>query len=95
MLTEVKTALRISHDALDSEIEDLIEEARHDLMLSGISSLKANDDEDVLIKRAVKTYCKAQAESDPVKAERYQQSYEMLKNHLSLASDYKEGVPVE
>lgn len=87
MLNEVKTALRVSHNALDSDINDQIEEARHDLMLSGISSIKANDDTDPLIKRAIKLYCKAN--SSEKDAEKYQLSYDSLKNHLTLAGDYR------
>ena len=54
LLDDIKTTLRVSHNALDNDISDLIEEARHDLMLSGVSSKKANDDIDPLIKRAIK-----------------------------------------
>jgi uncharacterized phage protein (predicted DNA packaging) len=90
MLNEVKLALRITHIAFDADVLDLIAEARADLMLSGISSVKANDDSDPLIKRAIKTYCKANFGFDNPDAERLQQSYEMIKQHLSLAGDYKE-----
>lgn len=89
LLDDVKTALRVSHNSLDSDISDLIEEARHDLMLSGVSSKKANDDIDPLIKRAIKTYCKAEFIADAREAERFKTSYNMLKNHLTLAGDYK------
>lgn len=89
MLVDVKKALRISHDALDDEIADLIEASRNDLMLSGVSSTKANDDTDPLIKRAIITYTKANFISDAKEAERFQLSYNMLKNHLTLAGDYK------
>ncbi|WP_342541043.1 head-tail connector protein [Heyndrickxia sp. FSL K6-6286] len=88
ILEDVKTALRISHDSLDDEILDLIEEARHDLMLSGVSSEKAKNDEDSLIKRAIKTYCKAEFSSDIKDAERFHLSYKLLKIHLALAGDY-------
>ncbi|MEF7566413.1 head-tail connector protein, partial [Bacillus infantis] len=84
----VKVALRITHDALDAEIEDVIEEARQDLILAGVSSEKAGSEEDSLIKRAVKTYAKAQMTADNVTAERFQRSYDMLKQHLTLAGDY-------
>jgi uncharacterized phage protein (predicted DNA packaging) len=90
MLNDVKTALRISNTAFDTDISDLIEEARADLILSGVSSVKANDDLDPLIKRVIKTYCKANFGFDNPDAERLQQSYEMLKQHLSLAGDYQE-----
>lgn len=88
MLAEVKLALRISHNALDTDITDVIEEARQDLALAGISVLKTLDDTDPLIKRAIKTYAKAQLTADNVTAERFQKSYDLLKNHLSLAGDY-------
>jgi uncharacterized phage protein (predicted DNA packaging) len=88
MLAEVKTALRITHDALDTEIEEVIEEARQDLILAGVSSIKAESEEDSLIKRAVKTYAKAQLTADNVTADRFQRSYDLLKQHLTLAGDY-------
>ncbi|PDY48450.1 head-tail connector protein [Bacillus pseudomycoides] len=89
MLDVVKKSLRISHNALDDEISDLIEAARHDLMLSGVSSEKANVDTDQLIKRAIITYVKANFIPDAKEAERFQLSYNMLRNHLTLAGDYK------
>jgi uncharacterized phage protein (predicted DNA packaging) len=89
MLNDVKTALRISHTAFDTEIMDLIEAARHDLTLSGISSDKTKDDSDPLIKRAIKTYCKANFGYDNPDANRFQESYDLLKQHLSLAGDYR------
>ena len=88
MLEEVKISLRVSHSVLDGEINDLIEAARHDLMLSGVSVLKAKDDTDPLIKRAIITYAKANFISDETAAERFLKSYNMLKNHLTLAGDY-------
>ncbi|MEK4581783.1 head-tail connector protein [Bacillus sp. FSL R12-0074] len=89
ILIDVKKALRVSHDALNDEIEDLIEASRHDLMLSGVSGIKANDDEDPLIKRAIITYVKANFIPDAKEAERFQSSFNMLRNHLTLAGDYK------
>jgi uncharacterized phage protein (predicted DNA packaging) len=89
MLDVVKKAVRVSHNALDDELEDLIESSRYDLKLSGVSHLKANDDTDPLIKRAIITYVKANFISDAKEAERFLASYNMLKNHLTLAGDYK------
>lgn len=89
MLDVVKKAVRISHSALDDELEDLIEASRYDLKLSGVSYLKVNDETDPLIKRAIITYVKANFISDAKEAERFLASYNMLKNHLTLAGDYK------
>lgn len=89
MLEVVKKALRVSHNALDDEIDDLIEAARTDLKLSGVSGFKSNDDTDPLIKRAIIMYTKANFISNAKESERFKLSYNMLKNHLTLAGDYK------
>lgn len=90
MLNSVKKSLRISESntAFNEDIEEMIEECRMDLIQSGIFIEKANEDEDPLIRRAIKTYCKANFGLDNPDAERFQESYESLKRHLSLAGDY-------
>ena len=50
---DVKRSLRVSHNYIDDEIADWIEEARQDLFLSGVSQEKVMDDSDALIKRAI------------------------------------------
>lgn len=93
ILDDVKQSLRISstNTAFDVEIQDLIAASRLDMIQSGISALKVNDDTDALIKRAIITYCKAYFGYDNPDAERFTQSYIMLKQHLALASDYNGG----
>jgi uncharacterized phage protein (predicted DNA packaging) len=88
MLEDVKTVLRISNNAYDAEIQDLIEAARADLKLSGILESKVNDDTDPLIKRAITVYVKANFGWNNPDAERLQQSYNMLKIHLALSQEY-------
>lgn len=93
LLEDVKTALRISlsNTALDGEVLDLIDAARQDLKLSGVSAEKADGDDlelDPIIKRAITIYAKANFGFDNPDFERLQKSYESLKNHLSLAGDY-------
>jgi uncharacterized phage protein (predicted DNA packaging) len=98
MIDDIKTVLRISrsNDAFDTDIIDLIDAARHDLMLSGISSEKVQKDNDVyamkdvdpLIKRAITVYVKANFGWDNPDIDRLQKSYDLLKMHLSLAGDY-------
>lgn len=96
ILDDVKQALRISIDntIFDTEVNDLIGAARLDLIQSGVSADKVNLDTDPLIKRAIITYAKANFGYDNPEADRFQQSYDMLKQHLSLAGDYRE-VPDE
>ena len=91
MIESVKGALRVtSNDPLIiEEIEDLIESARLDLQISGVSKEKANNDNDPLIKRAIIFYAKANYGLDNPDSDRFQDSYEMLKQHLSLAGDYR------
>ena len=91
LLDDVKTALRISDDEFDGEVMDLIDAARNDLIISGVSAKKANDDLDPLIKRAVTTYAKAHFGWNNPDAERLTDAYVMLKQHLSLCSEYKGG----
>lgn len=83
MLEKVKLALRIKHNALDDEINDLIESAKCDLRISGVKNISVTD---VLIIRAVITYCKA--EFDNENSERYRQAYSSLKEHLALCGEY-------
>lgn len=89
LLDDVKDALRVSGNALDTEIQDLIAAAKADLQLSGVHPSKISDT-DPLIKRAVVVYCKAHfgwAEND---ADRFERSYTMLKTHLTLSAEYTE-----
>ncbi len=88
LIYDIKTALRISNTAFDSEINDLVAAARADLRLSGILESKVNDDTDPLIKRAIMVYVKANFGWNNPDAERLQQSYNMLKTHLALSQEY-------
>jgi hypothetical protein len=87
ILDSIKTALRISGTDLDGEIEDLLLAVKADLQLSGLLGEKILVT-DALIKRAIIVYCKANFGWDNPEAERFQKSYDMLKNHMSLSRDY-------
>ena len=75
ILDEVKLALRISHNALDSELTANIAEARAEMVRNGIAENIANDDNDPLIVAAIKTYCKMINTDIDKTAERYDQSW--------------------
>lgn len=85
MLDAVKLSLRIRNNALDLELIDLIESAKMDLSIAGV--LKVNED-DGLIKRAIILYCKANFGLDNKDSDKYQRSYEILRDRLSLCGDY-------
>ncbi len=88
MLNDVKDSLRLSGDDLNTEVQDLIDGAKSDLILSGVNSLKVVDT-DPLIKRAVILYCKAHFGYDDM-AIKFEQSYISLKHHLTLSAEYTE-----
>jgi len=88
MLDDVKLALRVSHTALDSEINDLIASAREDLILAGVIASKANSSTDALVKRYIVTYSKAHFGMDNPDHERLVLACDKLKMHLTLAGDY-------
>ena len=87
MLDSIRKALRISSSAFDDEIKDLINEAVRDLETSGIVNISLDD---ALISKAIKTYCKANFGIDNKDSEKYQESYESIKNKLALCGDYIE-----
>lgn len=88
MLETVKVELSTEED---DTILDLIESARMDLIIAGVKKDKADETTavDPLIKRAIILYCKANYKYDPY-TEKYQALYLHLKQHLSLAEEYKE-----
>ncbi|WP_425435951.1 head-tail connector protein [Metabacillus halosaccharovorans] len=99
LLDEVKTALRISasNTVFDMEVQGLIDSSKIDLIQAGILEGKVNPtppaEPDAIIKRAIITYAKANFGYDNPEADRFNQSYIMLKQHLSLYGDYKASDP--
>lgn len=85
MLEKVKLALRIKNNKLDDDITDLIDACKIDLSISGVKKI---DETDALVIQAVKLYCKANFGLDNKDSEKYQKSYDMLKNSMSLCGDY-------
>ena len=82
-------ANRTSH--FDGEIKDLIFAARKELTEIGVLPEKAYDDNDPLTRRACILYVKAEFGLDNPDAEKYRASFESLKKHLSLSSEYVGG----
>jgi hypothetical protein len=87
LIDDVKKNLRITNTVHDTEIADLILSAKADMGLSGLLSEHVLDT-DALIKRGIILYCKANFGLDNTDSEKYQKSYEMLRNHMSLSADY-------
>lgn len=87
MLDKVRNALRIStitNDALNQELEDLIEAAKLDL---GIAGVVIPDTIDELVTKAIITYCKMSF-GLPEDYDRLKRSYDEQKAQLRTASNY-------
>ena len=87
-LASVRHSVRLSSTVHDGELTDLINAARADLVLGGVLEAKANDETDPLIKKAVKTYVKAEFGLDNEDADRLRASYKEQRNGLSLSDSY-------
>lgn len=84
MLEKVKLALRITTDAYDSELNDLIDAAQLDM---GIAGVVIPDELDALVSRAIVTYCKIHF-GEPDDYDRLKASYDEQKAQLSMATGY-------
>ena len=84
MLEKVKLALRISTDAYDEDLNDLIDAALADLGVAGVVN---HDTSDPLISRAVITYCRLMFGS-PADFDRLQAAYNSQKGQLASCTGY-------
>lgn len=90
ILTEkMRAALRISStsEKITEEINDCIAACKADLKDVGVVNI---DETDALIIRAITLYVKAEFGYN-AKAEKFAFSYDCLKTHLSLSSEYTEA----
>jgi hypothetical protein len=88
MLDKVKLALRITTDAFDSEITDLIGAACADLGIVGVTA--TSDTSDPLLIRAITTYCRLHF-GQPDDYDRLKASYDEQKAQLISCTGY--GLP--
>ncbi len=84
MLEKVKLALRITTNAYDSELTDLIASAQLDM---GVAGVVIPDTIDALVTRAVITYCKMSF-GLPEDYDRLKASYDEQKAQLRTATGY-------
>lgn len=90
MLEKVKLALRITTNAFDDELNDLISAAQIDL---GIAGVVIPDEIDAIVSRAVITYCKLHF-GEPDEYDRIKASYDEQKAQLSMCADYTDFIEV-
>lgn len=92
LLNAARLAVRRTRPSvLDEEIKELISAARKELTEIGVLPSKAYDDNDPLTRRACIVYVKAEFGLDNPDAERYRASFDSLKKHMSLSSEYTGG----
>lgn len=84
MLENVKTALRLSTSAYDSELNTYIDAARIDL---GIAGVELPETLDAICEMAIITYCRMRFGS-PDDYERLKASYDEQKAQLRTATGY-------
>ena len=84
MLDKVKLALRITTNAFDDELADLISAARLDL---GIAGVVVPDEIDALVGRAIITYCRVHFGA-PEEYDRLKAAYDEQKAQLMTATGY-------
>jgi hypothetical protein len=84
MLDLVKKSLRITSDAYNDELNNLIDSAQLDLGIAGVT-LPTNFD--AICKTAICTYCKLHFGS-PDDYDRLKASYDEQKAQLSMATGY-------
>lgn len=83
MINKVKTALRITTDAFDDELTDLIDASLQDMGIAGVIT----EDIDPIVTRAIITYCKMSF-GLPEDYDKLKRSYDEQKAQLSNATGY-------
>lgn len=91
MLEKVRLALRITTDAFDSELEELIAAAQTDL---GIAGVIIPPEIDAIVSRAIITYCKLNF-GQPDEYARLKRSYDEQKAQLSMSTGYTQWIDQE
>ena len=94
MIDKIKLSLRISHDKLDTDIQDAIYAAQSEMERLGIDHRKkviidSIEVEDPLILQAVKTYCRFEFASEPNKRDGYMASWQYQLDCLRKSEAYK------
>ena len=87
MLELIKKALRVTTDAFDDELTQLMDSAIIDLGFGGMDSSIDLDSADPVVTQAVITYCKMNF-GHPDDYDRLKRSYDEQKAQLGTATNY-------
>lgn len=84
LLEDIKASLRVTTDALDAEVQMLIDSALYDMWRVGVNpALLEIDDADenlsnAFVKQAVTAYCKSNFGYDVAEADRFDEAYRRI-----------------
>lgn len=84
-LDKIKADLRISHSALDEDLNDQIAACLKDLRIVGVEDAEETDP---IILNALKLWCRANYTADTARAAAYMERYNALKATLMMAEGY-------
>lgn len=88
LLDDVKKALRVTTNAYDAELNDLIESAKVDLGIAGVIIPESSSK---VVETAIKTYCKMNfGTPNPAMWEIFKKSYDEQKAQMSNSSDFSD-----
>ena len=90
ILNNIKAALRISHDALNNDIQENIDAAIAEMIRLGIQEEKARNESDPAVLRASKTYCQAMFTDNTSDMEKYFASWQYQLDCLRKTGAYSE-----
>ncbi|WP_418972630.1 hypothetical protein [Allofournierella sp.] len=92
-LAAMRRAVRRSegNPEVDAELTELVEEARADLAAAGVAKQKAEDEDDPLIKGAVRCFVRWKFGLANGEAQPNAEDYTSLKDMLRKTGGYKEG----
>ena len=88
VIEQIKTAKRIRHSGLDSEIDRLVKTARANIKRAGVREDKANSDDDLIIE-AVVTFVLAKLADTPEMSDKYEESYRIQLDDLRKSEGYR------
>ena len=93
LLDDVKVACRVTSNAFNYELLDLIDAGFRDIGITDVSGdLLTSRNTDPLIKRAILTYCRMNFGTvDTGVYDRLKASYDEQKSQLLMSSDYREA----
>lgn len=76
VLDDVKTAMRIRHEALDDLISKQIATARAEMVRAGVSEDVANDDDNACVADAIVTFCQMRNADTITESDQFSKSWQ-------------------